>query len=174
MARPAIGTTDWESFGLLVDTDGLSDYQDLKRPEKPSTWARANPSQAVLFRAGSDPHYEYLARMVLASAAVEARQVGPNMALICRRARRWLRTDTPDLRFWCDRAGVEIGNLLLWARTQFPRHDDPRPPAGWMPRIRATGRRAAQDRLLHKPLRRPKSHPPLPAKTGKRLVRCHH
>jgi len=117
---------------LFLDTDGISGRHALHDPDPEPTWRRTTDAEAVRFEDAPDPEYQSLARYVLAQAVADARLTSPSMALLARRARRWLRRPSPDLTFWCQRAGITVTNLTVWATAHFPKAEDPRPTAPWI------------------------------------------
>lgn len=140
----SLGTISYAELIDIFDADDLDAQSGkrspLHRPDRPRNWTRTSAKDTVFFRPSGDDTYEELARWVIAQAVRDARLTNNyRMALICRRARRFLRVASADLSFWCDRAGLDMTEFLQWSRPRFPRSGDPHAGAmrmRWMARCR--------------------------------------
>jgi len=145
--RRAIGTIPLDELSVWIDVEGLGEKRgEIHQADKPQTWRRTSASEAIRFQPGIDPEYQTLARYVIAQAVCDARLGSKPMALVALRARRWLRATSADLRFWCDRAGIQPDNLIAWATAQFDPATDPVADPVWLKPIVEARRRAVTSR----------------------------
>lgn len=100
---------------LFWDTTDCGGRRVLHAPER----ERPTPNRSdLLFDGGTDD--ATLARQVLAQAVRDARETARRHEQLSRHARCWLSLDTPDLRFWCVRAGIDTQAFLAWTRKTVP------------------------------------------------------
>lgn len=189
--RRRMQTTTWDDFALYVGIETELSRERLHDPDEHVIWRRTAAHEAIRFHETDDPEYQLLARYVIAQAVCDARCDSDGMALIAKRARRWLRAPTGDLTFWCTRAGIDVENLTAWATAQFPRRDDPMPDPAWLASLVRTRRTQPErwDDRCHtdadpgrpdlQPLRkipglpgRPRLYPPDMPESQRRLMRA--